>query len=775
MKLKPEHLEKLDDPLMEEVLMQARGEEELIAIASLEMKTLPVKEPFHPKDFPSYQNYRRALIDYRKREYAEALGETIRQLKQLPIQFRGGELSRVAIVQGTAREMLQVLELPGVCQMTLDRLVALPDIAPLRFASLEGLEQLYRDSGDRRLQQHECDRRSGLEVANEQQYLLVLGQPGSGKSTFLRKVGLEAMKLQTGEFQHRCLPVMLELKRFREDNIDIKAAIVREFSECNFPEVEDFCDLALEQGKLLVLLDGFDEVPTDNQKKIFKEIENFVKQYQVNRFIISCRTAAYKIQRNFERFFEVTLSNFDDNQIAQFVENWFNSDEDRELKTAVQCWQSLNQPENFAIKELARTPLLLLFLCLVYDESQDFSKNRASLYKDSLNIFLRKWSSQKRVKIDPILKELKIELEEAMLSQIAYIFFKKDKLFFSKEEVLSKIDKFIVNNVNSPNQLNGQIVFDTIMIQQGIFIERESNIYSFSFLTLQEYLTAKYIIDNQKIKTIVEKNTVNIYWLEVFQILAGLIYSNNTIKKLLSLMIQQAESLINTPKLKKMLSHIDDITDDTEENWNLVAKRASITLIILTLRKESSFNQIHRDREIELHDTNLRNLFNFVCELKIKNQSNSMSELGLYWFLTLDLVLDPSLTFTSAASIDLIERIDDLWMLKRLDCTEFIEKLEILDQKTEEITKDWDEHDWQDKWTEEMGNDLHNKILKIWYGLLDLDPELINLSEKEMKKLGKYVYVNWLIARCQKSAIQIDKKEWQKIEDRMFRVPESLR
>ena len=54
-------------------------------------------------------------------------------------------------------------------------------------------------------------------VANDEQYLMLLGVPGVGKSTFLRKVGLEALKGKDGNFKHQCIPVFLELKRFNKD------------------------------------------------------------------------------------------------------------------------------------------------------------------------------------------------------------------------------------------------------------------------------------------------------------------------------------------------------------------------------------------------------------------------------------------------------------------------------------------------------------------------------------------------------------------------------
>lgn len=55
---------------------------------------------------------------------------------------------------------------------------------------------------------------SGLAFAllDDEQYLMLLGGPGVGKSTFLRKVGLEALKEEDGSFTHECIPVFLELR-----------------------------------------------------------------------------------------------------------------------------------------------------------------------------------------------------------------------------------------------------------------------------------------------------------------------------------------------------------------------------------------------------------------------------------------------------------------------------------------------------------------------------------------------------------------------------------
>ncbi|NET11275.1 MAG: NACHT domain-containing protein [Symploca sp. SIO2B6] len=242
------------------------------------------------------------------------------------------------------------------------RLLDNQDIQKLE--SIEALEKAYREQGQRRFSGGKKDAaKPGVVLARSEQYLMVLGSPGAGKSTFLRKIGLEAMKGKRGALKHRCIPVFLELKRLTDASIDLEQRIVDELETCNFPRAKDFTERALKQGKLLILLDGLDEVPSGNQANAIQAIQDFVDQYRENRFIASCRTAAYRTR--FRQFTDVAMADFDDNQIEQYITNWFSSSEDQEAKKGQTCWDLLQRPENKAAKELAQTPLLLTFLCLV--------------------------------------------------------------------------------------------------------------------------------------------------------------------------------------------------------------------------------------------------------------------------------------------------------------------------------------------------------------------------------------------------------------------------
>jgi hypothetical protein len=77
----------------------------------------------------------------------------------------------------------------------------------LNFTSVDSLEKAFRETAQRSYQRQHSSKQAGLQAAKDKQYLMVLGSPGSGKSTFLRRIDLEAFKGSNGNYPHGCLPV----------------------------------------------------------------------------------------------------------------------------------------------------------------------------------------------------------------------------------------------------------------------------------------------------------------------------------------------------------------------------------------------------------------------------------------------------------------------------------------------------------------------------------------------------------------------------------------
>ena len=133
MNLKEDQITKID-PLLEEFLMNASGDEKIRVIMTLgdenqlrNSQTLPILEP---ANFPSPTAYRQALIERRKNQLSQVIGDTIQELQNLSLKPVGGTMSRVVVVEGSATDILRSLELSGVNNVSLDQLVGLTEVAP---------------------------------------------------------------------------------------------------------------------------------------------------------------------------------------------------------------------------------------------------------------------------------------------------------------------------------------------------------------------------------------------------------------------------------------------------------------------------------------------------------------------------------------------------------------------------------------------------------------------------------------------------------------------
>jgi NACHT domain len=490
-----------------------------------------------------------------------------------------------------------------------------------RFMSIEEMAAVFDQEGERGFGMHlRSPRQPGISAANRIQFLNILGQPGAGKSTFLRRVGLEALlprrsmtdqfkdsfrkmfqheprTVTYSEYEHDCIPVLIELRRFREGDIDLLDLIQREFSVCGFPDSPQFIERALNHGRLLVLLDGLDEVPSQRVDQVIDHVRDFVDKHttpegvlsgskkisrsKTNRFITSCRTAFYKSY--FTRFTDVVLADFDDGQIESFVTHWF-SNQDPSARVAEAFLAILRQPAHRATLELARTPLLLTFLCLVYDSSQRLPANRSHLYRRALDVLVERWAAEKRVHHDPVYQDLHPEFELQMLAEIAGPAYSEGQIFFSKRGLEQSISGFLIGELNAPKTLNASAVLQAIEVQQGLIVQRAEDVYSFSHLTLQEYLTATYFVENGKVDELVTRYLYSPRWEEVFLLVAGMLGKADD---LLSWMLDRTDAFVSSFKRTiDLLTWVQRCTHGSGVITDGVVMRTSALLYVLSRNRD---------------------------------------------------------------------------------------------------------------------------------------------------------------------------------------------
>jgi NACHT domain len=606
--------------------------------------------------------------------------------------------------------------------------------------SPDAVEKAFRDRSSRN-----DDRRAGMEVANTHQYLMILGGPGTGKTTFLRKVGLEAIKKNHGEYSHFSIPVFLELRSLQwkaSENIDLEAKIAEEFEHCGLLESTELTRKLLERGKLLILFDGLDEVPPEFMKQMTTAIKNLVDRYDENRFIASCRIAAYKHFQNFSRFTDVAIADFDEEQIRGFINNWFRSN-DRSA-WGDKCWSELTSDSHKPTMELAKTPLLLTLICILFLKEGEVPSKRSTLYDRAVSVLLSEWDTSKEIVRQQRYKDLERKGKEELLSEIAYTNFIANNLFFQQGEVSQQIEQILREILTDEKRIDGLDVLRSIEEQHGILVNRYEDTYSFSHLTLQEFLTAKYICEYKlsDLTDLVTQHLCNKRWREVFLLFAGLRKADD----LLLTMEQQIRTYMNTPKLQNLLIWVDKVSNPTPGDFQPLAKRVlAIANAIVNANDIVSayayiINNAYFDAKAANAYVNAINIANAKASANANANATVIANVIKYFVQ----YAKWSIEFEIYQGLDLQGAIDRSEKLKT----------EIPD----------------DNQPQAVSQAFARKLIETWLTAFQLTPEMVNLSQQEIQELDNYLYAHRLLVKCERAAVRRTPEVWSQIESRMLRL-----
>lgn len=356
-----------------------------------------------------------------------------------------------------------------------------------------------------------------IEIVKAKQRIYVLGKPGAGKSTFLKMVCLQCCN---GAIQKT--PILLPLKQWNDSGLELIPFIIKEFDICQFPNADEFVEKLLVNGSAILLLDGLDEVPVekDCRSKTIETLSEFARKHPSTQIILTCRIAA--TEYSFDQFDYYEIADFTSDQQNQFIQNWY-AEEDVVHKAFTKQWGAL---ENQGLRDLAQTPLLLALLCLAFDETMSFPKRRVELYQEATNALLRKWDSSRGIRRDELYKSLSHIRKEQLLAKLAATTFFNGKVFFEKRLAAKTIEEYLAKLPprDEARASDGEDVLRAIEAQHGLLIERAMGIYSFSHLTIQEYFTARHLVENTHAGIMDEKIRKHLFedrWREVFLLAAS--------------------------------------------------------------------------------------------------------------------------------------------------------------------------------------------------------------------------------------------------------------
>jgi formylglycine-generating enzyme required for sulfatase activity len=390
-------------------------------------------------------------------------------------------------------------------------------------------------------------------------HLVILGDPGSGKTTLMRYLTLQyandlAQKLGTvrkrlGLNESGYLPILLTLRRVgaflrhhrpQDDGTDGHALLLEyictAYRNERIPLPDDFFDKWLESGRTVIFLDGLDEVADpDLRRRVSRLVEAFTLAYSDCRFVVTSRVVGYTGAARLGGDYAIaTVRDFSLQDVENFLTHWHRLVAVGQMGAAQSALHYATEQTdqlmaairgNERIRDLAINPLMLTVIALVHRDRVKLPDRRAELYAEAVDVLLGKWDEARGVREIAVFDDMPFDTgdKRLMLQAVALYMQENEQKEIAAEDLRRLLAEIFAEMLTDKRGVRKAVErFQRIIEERtGLLVARGEGIYAFSHLTFQEYLAAIAIAARDDYVTYTLARCGEGWWREVTLLEAG--------------------------------------------------------------------------------------------------------------------------------------------------------------------------------------------------------------------------------------------------------------
>jgi hypothetical protein len=318
------------------------------------------------------------------------------------------------------------------------------------------------------------------------QRCMVLGGPGTGKTTLMKSLVTSVLKKRCHPDLNGLIPVFVVLRNLAKKQHTVQQAIVAALADYHFPGSNDFVNSALGAGRMIVILDGLDEVGSSrefvvDQIQAFCQYDSQSKYW--NRTFVTCREYSYRTMDLHDVIPEVVqVEPFANHHMRIFLEGW----PIYRGRAAITLYALIQG--DYQIRDICRNPLLLTILTGLYLDSDNFElpSSRDLFYQNAIDELLLRRPARRQIKQTFNAVAKRQILERVALERLETVSQAEDPEELTRES----LQRWAIQVINSDKLDINDLLAELVDIN-GIIKPMNDASYTCAHRTIQEYLAAR--------------------------------------------------------------------------------------------------------------------------------------------------------------------------------------------------------------------------------------------------------------------------------------------
>lgn len=369
--------------------------------------------------------------------------------------------------------------------------------------------------------------RSCNSIIDLDQNSIVIGEPGSGKSSLFKKLAKDII-LQNGLRNNSDFyPVLINFRDLSEHDFDLKKTISEYFKQDWNNDLLIDGNQLIKNGSLSVFVDALDELAkVDLKQKALNSITDFQREYKDIKIVCSSRPSDFIAENEETLGFKILeIEDLNPAQIKEFISSFFGEN----IIKSKRLLKSLQ--DTGLLDKLPKTPLTIALITIIFDEKEiEIPATLADLYRHFVELLLGKASIAQTTDV------IEIGIKQRLLSYIAKHLHTNNIYSIVKDDIIEVISSY---SIERGQVFDANLMLMDLINHSGLLFENEKSEIQFKHLSFQEYFTAyEYFHHRQSESNILVTNFNILWWQNVTLFYAGM---SKDAPELLQRILKEAE------------------------------------------------------------------------------------------------------------------------------------------------------------------------------------------------------------------------------------------